>query len=164
MMDWRRAVARRLTRALFASVLAAYGAESAFADPTDSVDVSADDADYAAGRQAIDARRWAEAVHRLERAERRHPDNADLQNYLGYAYRHLGKLDAAFEHYGKALTLDPRHRGAHEYIGEAYLIAGDLRAAESHLAALQTLCLLPCEELDDLQKAIAAWRARQTSP
>jgi Flp pilus assembly protein TadD len=130
----------------------------AFADATDATDLSAVDVDYAAGRQAIDARKWSEAVQRLGRAAVRYPDNADLQNYLGYAYRHLGQYEPAFDHYKRALALDPRHRGAHEYIGEAYLLVGDLPNAEHHLAALRDICLLPCEELDDLQRAIAAYR------
>lgn len=35
---------------------------------------------------------------------------------------HSGQLDLAFKHYQRALQLDPRHLGAHEYIGEAYLM------------------------------------------
>src|SRR5437764_186569 len=69
---------------------------SASADATDDADVSTLDADYAAGKQAIDARNWKEAIARLDKAQLRNPDNADLQNYLGYAHRNLGQLDAAF--------------------------------------------------------------------
>ncbi len=32
----------------------------------------------------------------------------------------------------------------------------DLPSAEHHLAALHDICLLSCEELDDLEKAVAA--------
>ena len=81
--------------------------------------------------------------------------NADIQNYLGYSYRKSGKLDLAFTHYNQALALNPRHRGAHEYIGEAYLIKGDLKSAQKHLAALREICSLPCEELTDLEREIA---------
>jgi tetratricopeptide (TPR) repeat protein len=90
----------------------------------------------------------------------RDPENADLHNYLGFSYRHVGQLDAAFEHYRRALEINPRHRGAHEYVGEAYLIVGNLGKAEEHLAALRRICLLPCEELTDLERAIIAYRAR----
>jgi hypothetical protein len=34
----------------------------------------------------------------------------------------------------------------------------DLPKAEEHLAALQQICLVPCEEHADLAKAIAAYR------
>jgi len=91
----------------------------------------------------------------------RFPDDADLQNDLGYAYRNLGQFEPAFRHYKRALALDPRHRGAHEYIGEAYLLVDDLPGAERHLAALGEICLLPCEQQDDLRKAVAAYKARK---
>ena len=32
--------------------------------------------------------------------------------------------------------------------------------AEEHLAALQKICLIPCEEYEDLKKAIAEYRKR----
>jgi len=163
MIEPRREAARRLAGAVLAALALTLGAATApaRADPADTAEVSALDADYAAGRQAIETRNWTVAVQRLEQAERRYPDNADLHNYLGYAYRNLGRYDAALGHYRRAIALDPRHRGAHEYIGETYLIIGDLPAAERHLAALREICLLPCEELLDLQTAIAAWRAEK---
>src|SRR3972149_10628655 len=30
-------------------------------------------------------------------------------------------MDLAFKYYERALAINPRHRGAHEYVGEAYL-------------------------------------------
>ena len=131
----------------------------AHADPAETdPDLAAADQDYAAGRQAIAAKQWEEAVARLRKAEVRHPDHADLQNDLGYAHRNLRQFDAAFRHYKRAIELEPRHRGAHEYIGEAYLMVGDVPNAERHLAALRAICLLPCEELADLEKAFAKYR------
>jgi Flp pilus assembly protein TadD len=121
---------------------------------------AARDPDYAAGKQALERKDWAEAVKRFGQAALRDPDNADLQNYLGFSYRNLGQLDAAFKHYQRALELNPRHRGAHEYAGEAYLMVGDLAGAERHLAALRKICLLGCEELRDLERDIAAYRKR----
>jgi len=132
---------------------------SALADPAETdPDLAASDADYAAARKAIDGKHWEEAIARLRKAEVRHPDHADLQNYLGYAHRNLKQFDAAFRHYERAIELEPRHRGAHEYIGEAYLMVGDVPNAEKHLAALRAICLLPCEELTDLEKAFAKYR------
>ena len=77
---------------------------------------------------------------------------------LGYAYRNDGQMELAFKHYGRALQLNPRHRGAHEYLGEAYLIVSNLPKAQEHLSALQRICLLPCEEYDDLRKKIEIYR------
>lgn len=119
------------------------------------------DEDFAEGRRAIERKDWARAVPALRRALARHPEDAELHNALGYAHRNLRQMDLAFTHYRKAIALDPRHRGAHEYIGEAYLMVGDLAAAEKHVAALRTICLLPCEELADLEKAVAGYRAQR---
>ena len=118
------------------------------------------DPDYAAGKQAIEAKNWSAAIKSLSSAALRDSRNADIQNYLGYAYRHTGQFDLAFKHYARALQLNPRHRGAHEYVGEAYLMVNNLAKAEEHLAALQSICLLPCEEYEDLKKTIAEYRKR----
>jgi hypothetical protein len=61
------------------------------------------------------------------------------------------------QHYQQALTLDPRHRSAHEHLGEAYLAQGDLAKAKEHLASLEQICLIPCDEYDDLKRAIAEY-------
>jgi hypothetical protein len=60
-------------------------------------------------------------------------------------------------HYRQALSLNPRHRSAHEHLGEAHLVQGDLAKAERHLDALERICLIPCEEYDDLKRAIAEY-------
>ncbi len=128
---------------------------------SDSDPVAAADPDYAAGKRAIEAKNWNAAIGSFSAVALRAPDNADIQNYLGYAHRNSGKLDVALRHYQRALKLDPRHRGAHEYIGEAYLLVNDLPSAEKHLARLRSICLLQCEELADLEKAIAAYKSKR---
>ncbi len=114
--------------------------------------------DFARGRRAVDDRNWGAAIKSFHAAERRDSRNADIQNMLGYAYRNVGQLETAFKHYQRALQLDPRHRGAHEYIGEAYLMAGNPAKAEEHLAILRKICPRACEEHDDLRKKISAYR------
>ncbi len=131
------------------------------ADPVEENPGASDlDPDFAAGKKAIEAKEWTAAIKSLSSAALRDTRNADIQNYLGFAYRNAGDLDNAFRHYEKALTLSPRHRGAHEYVGEAYLMAGNLAKAEEHLAKLREICLVPCEEYDDLRKKVEAYRAR----
>ena len=112
--------------------------------------------DYQAGLDAIQVSDWDRAIANLNIAAVAEPTNADLQNWLGYAYRHTGKYDEAFEHYRSALQLDPKHRGAHEYIGETYLITGNKAKAREHLAVLERICGKACPEYVDLQKAIAS--------
>ena len=135
--------------------------QMAIADPVEE-EASAPklDPDYAAGKQAIEKEDWSAAIRLLSSAALRDTRNADIQNYLGYAYRHSGQLDLAFKHYDLALQINPRHRGAHEYIGVAYLTVNNLAKAEEHLAALQKICLIPCEEYEDLRKEIAQYRQR----
>ncbi|MGZ5063475.1 MAG: tetratricopeptide repeat protein [Usitatibacter sp.] len=150
-----------LARAGFLAAAIAVLPPVAAADPTEvDPDLATRDADYAAGKKAVESKDWAEAVRRFELAEKRNPDSADLHNYLGFSYRNMGKFDLAFKHYERAIEIEPRHRGAHEYIGEAYLMTGNLAGAQKHLAALKEICLLPCEELTDLERAIAKYRAR----
>ena len=116
--------------------------------------------DFAQGKRAVEARDWKAAIKWLTAADKRAGRNADIQNYLGFAYRNDGQLDISFKHYEQALKIDPRHRGAHEYIGEAYLLTRNLAKAEEHLAALKRACPAVCEEYDDLSKKIADYRAR----
>jgi tetratricopeptide (TPR) repeat protein len=142
-------------------IAAAAMAAAALAEPFESnPNLAATDADYAAGKQAMEKKNWSEAAKRFEVALKRNPDSADLQNYLGYTHRNLKQYDLAFKYYKRAIELEPRHRGAHEYIGEAYLLVNDLPNAEKHLAALRSICLLPCEELDDLERDVAAYKAK----
>ena len=149
-MKRRATLAAALATTLFAA------SSCALADPeeTDS-GAAARDPDYAAGKLAIERKDWKAAAEHLGKAALRDPGNADLQNYLGYSYRNQRRYDLAFDHYKRALKLDPRHKGAHEYIGETYLRVGDRQGAEKHLAELRKLCPLGCEQLFDLEKALA---------
>ena len=116
------------------------------------------DSDYAAGKQALEAKNWQGAVDAFSKSVAKDPGNANSQNYLAYSYRKSGNLDMAFKHYDEALRLDPKHRGAHEYIGEAYLMAGNLAKAEEHLRSLDRLCTLGCKEYSELKKAVAEYK------
>jgi tetratricopeptide (TPR) repeat protein len=117
------------------------------------------DPDFKAGKQALRAENWNGAIAAFELAALRDPTNADIQNYIGYAYRRQRQMGPAIGHYQKALMLNSRHRSAHEHLGEAYLVLGELANAQQLLEALENLCLLPCEEYDDLKRAIAAYKA-----
>ena len=89
------------------------------------------------------------------------PGNADAHNLLAYSYRKQATPDLpkAFEHYNTALKLNPTHKCAHEYIGEAYLMDKQPAKAEEHLALLKTICGgRTCAEYDDLSKAVEAYK------
>jgi len=116
------------------------------------------DPDFAAGLKALARSDWNGAISALAAAALRDARNADIQNYLGYAYHRLRRFDAALTHYRRALTLNPRQRSAHEHLGEAYLMLGNLAEAEEHLAALERICLVPCEQHDSLRRAVERYR------
>ena len=151
----------------FASILLLAGALAVFSpsdvlaagSSTSSNDAAsqADRRNLERGKQAIEAQDWERAANFLERAADSDPRNADVFNLLAYSYRHLDRLDEAFANYGRALDLDPRHLGAHEYIGEAYLLIGDLAKAEEHLATLTEICA-SCEETEELAEAIEQFK------
>ncbi len=113
-----------------------------------------------AARTAIEKLDWRSALYETSRVVETEPANADAHNLLAYTYRRQDKPDLpkAFEHYKIALKLNPQHRGAHEYIGEAYLM--DRKPAEAlwHLGELEKICgNRSCGEYQDLAKAIAAF-------
>ena len=113
-------------------------------------------------RTDILAGNWAAAKEGLLEAAREAPADADVHNLLGFVYRKqaVRDLPRAFEHYGMALRFDPRHRGAHEYIGEAYLMDHQPAKARHHLQALEHICgNRECEEYRDLAAAIASYES-----
>ena len=112
------------------------------------------DPDYTAAVRAIKLDKFAEAIPLLQRVVSRDASNADAFNWLGYATRRNGNPAASLPFYEKALAIDPKHRGAHEYIGEAYLMLGNVDKAKEHLARLNSLCFMPCSEYSDLKKAV----------
>ncbi len=146
-------VASMLAACLFSAAVAA----APSSEPPQSAPANPD---YARAAELIEAEKFAEALPLLKKAETAEPDNADVHNYLGYALRKLEQYDAALKHYRIALRLEPRHRGANEYLGELYLVLGDLAKAEERLAVLDKACLFGCEEYTELKDAIAAYKAK----
>jgi tetratricopeptide (TPR) repeat protein len=108
---------------------------------------------------------WKAAAAALEAGLRKDPDNADYHNLLAYSIRKGPNPDmsAVFKHYNEALRIDPKHKQAHEYLGEAYLMVGNLPKAKEHLAQLDKLCFFGCSEYSDLKKAIATYEAKRAS-
>src|SRR5204863_9365540 len=108
--------------------------------------INAARAEYLRARKAIDQMDWRTAIDALQHAARLDPNDAEFQNLLGFSYRNLGDMDAAFRHYFRALELNPRHRGAHEYLGRAYLMVDKPEKALEHLQILERDCPETCRE------------------
>jgi len=116
--------------------------------------------DFEAGKKAIDQSDWAGAISSFGKVIAFDPKNADAFNYLGYANRQLGDYQKAFGYYNSALRLNPNHKGANEYIGEAYLKQGDLANAEKHLSKLDDICTFGCAEYSLLKRAVADYKQK----
>lgn len=120
------------------------------------------DPDFATGKKALATGNWNGAITALKLAALRDPSNADIQNYIGYAYRRLREWGPAMQHFQRALTFNRRNRSAHEHLGELYLALDEPVKAEEHLTALEDICLIPCEEFRDLKRAIEAYQGPAT--
>ncbi|WP_295951822.1 tetratricopeptide repeat protein [Rhodoferax sp.] len=140
-----------------ACLLACSAAQAKDTTPTPSVNERLQSA-----QKAIQAKDWRRAQTELNAALRDEPRNADIHNLLGYTARKSSPphLPEAFAHYKTALEINPQHRGAHEYLGEAYLMDKQPAEAQKQLAALEKICgNQSCEEYADLAKAIADYKA-----
>jgi hypothetical protein len=105
---------------------------------------------------------WAGAQSILKEGLAKSPNNAEYHNMYAYNLRKGPQPDMSlvFKHYNEAPRIDPRHKGANEYLGEAYLMVNNLPKAKEQLAALDRLCLLSCREYSELKKSIAAYEAK----
>jgi len=129
------------------------------AETEDAPAANAANRDYAAGKQAVDRKDWASAVASFRKVVAAEPNNADGYNMLGFSLRWMGKMDEAFVAYDRALKLNPKHKGALEYSGIAYLKAGQPAKAKEQLAKLETIGGKNSEEYRDLDKAISEYNA-----
>lgn len=130
------------------------------ADTESSPGKAAASADYAAGKQAVEQKLWLQAAESFRRATLQDPKNADAWNMLGYSSRWAGNYPDAFNAYGRALALEPFHRGANSYLGVAYVKTNDLVKARAQLAKVESICgNKDCDEYKLLDKAIAEYKA-----
>ena len=111
---------------------------------------------------AADKQDWKAASAVMREAVEASPANPDYHNLYAYSLRKSGssQMDLVFKHYNEALRIDPKHKGAHEYIGEAYLMVGNVEKAKEHLGALNKLCFFGCSEFTDLKRAISQYEAK----
>lgn len=144
---------------LMACLLCASSAAFAAGGSEGSEEKASADPVIATAQAAIARKDWPAAQAGLKQALAGAPKNADYHNLYAYSLRKGPNPDmaAVFSHYADALRIDPKHRGAHEYVGEAYLMTGNLPKAKEHLAALDRLCTFGCEEYTDLKKAVAQY-------
>lgn len=112
-------------------------------------------------QKLIEAQRYQAAIDKLQSALAEKPNDADLLNLLAFSQRKLERFDEALVNYRKALEIEPEHRGANEYLGELYLQLGQPEMAEERLKVLDGACFFGCDEYDELENAIEAYRAEK---
>ena len=126
----------------------------ASATPTPSVAAKNLTAELTNIRSLISAKNFASAMTALQAADKTFPNNADINNLLGYSARNLKQYKPAATYYAKALKIDPKHLGALEYQGELFMLTKKTSEAKKNLAKLKSLCGVSCAEYLDLKKAI----------
>ena len=142
--------------ATFALTATAHAAGGGGADSTPSKPL---DPDYARAKSMIEAKNYAGALPLLQQVVAKDAKNADAYNLLGFATRKSGDANGSLQYYNQALAIDPKHIGAHEYVGEAYLMLDRPKEAEQHLARLDSLCVFGCVEYRTLKAALANYKA-----
>ena len=148
-----------LSAFLLGATLAAPGALA-----VDNV-TSRDAPDLNSVRAKIKAKDFKAAIVELTPMLETH-QHADVYNLMGFSQRKSGDPKQAYTFYRKALDFDPEHKGALEYLGELYVETGQVDKARENVVLLKKLCPGGCEELADLEQAIASAspRANATSP
>jgi Flp pilus assembly protein TadD len=126
----------------------------ASATPTPSVAAKNLSTELTKIRSLIEAKNFSAALSALQAADKTFPNNADINNLLGYSARNLKQYKPAATYYAKALKIDPKHLGALEYQGELFMLTKKTSEAKKNLAKLKSLCGVNCGEYIDLKKAI----------
>ena len=119
---------------------------------------------FAQAKAMVDQKNYAGAIPLLQQVVQRNPRNADAYNLLGYSTRASGNPNGSLQYYQQALAVDPKHLGAHEYLGEAYLMLDRPADADQMLARLDSLCVFGCTEYRMLKAAIAGYKQGKKPP
>jgi tetratricopeptide (TPR) repeat protein len=122
--------------------------------PTSTKSAQNVDTELTKSRSLIASKKYKEALTELKKVNKSYPNNADVNNLLGFASRKLGQYKQAGTYYTKALKIKPNHLGALEYQGELFVLTKDITKAKANLAKLKTACGTSCAEYLDLKKSI----------
>tara|TARA_B100001146_G_C15991194_1_gene352655 strand:+ start:159 stop:644 length:486 start_codon:yes stop_codon:yes gene_type:complete len=95
--------------------------------------------------------RFNKALEHLIIANDKNPDQPDILNYLGFAFRKTGDFLMAEVYYSQGLEIDPNHIGINEYLGELYIETNRIDLAKQRLEILKDCS---CEEYGELKELI----------
>jgi Flp pilus assembly protein TadD len=89
--------------------------------------------ELAAGKSDSAKKKFGKALKRFKEATDYDPSYFEAWNMVGFCSRKSGDLKGSFAAYMKCLEIEPEYAQAHEYLGEAYLMTGDLAKAKEQL-------------------------------
>lgn len=101
----------------------------------------------------IKKEKYTDAITEFEKilTNTNYANDPDVLNHYAFSLRKTQNLIKAEEYYKKALSIDPGHRGALEYIGELYVDTNRLDLANATLKKLENC---KCEEYAELKSYI----------
>ena len=119
---------------------------------------------YELAEKHIDNQSYDKSLKLLKKLTKREDlgtKRADIYNLLGFSYRKLENpdLDKSFAAYMMAIELDPLHLGAHEYLGELYLMRDQKDKALIILEKLDQLAGSNTDEYMELRIAIDEYQS-----
>ncbi len=89
--------------------------------------------EVAAGKADSAKKKFGKALKKFQEAADTDPTYFEAWNMVGFCSRKSGDLKRSFAAYQKCLLIEPEYAQAHEYLGEAYLMSGDLAKAKEQL-------------------------------
>lgn len=102
----------------------------------------------------LDDQQYESAILDLQAMVAKDADNADAYTLLGFSHRKIKQYEAAEKYYLRALTLNPKHKGAMEYLGELYVETDRMDNANDMLVRLDEACFFGCKEYTKLKTFI----------
>ena len=103
------------------------------------------------GKMEKAKKRFDKALEYLIIANDKNPNQPDILNYLGFAFRKTGDFIMAEVYYSQGLEIDPNHIGINEYLGELYIETNRIDLAKQRLEILKDCS---CEEYGELKELI----------
>ena len=94
---------------------------------------------------------YSQAFKKFEKAYSKDNKNPDVLNYLGFTSRKSGNFTEAENYYLMGLSLNTKHNGINEYLGELYVQTNRIDKANERLEVLKTC---NCKEYQELELII----------
>ena len=94
---------------------------------------------------------YEKAQKLLIKSNDKNPNNANILNYLGFTTRKLGDFVEGEKYYLQGLSIEPKHVGINEYLGELYVVTNKIDLAKERLEVLKSC---NCDEYKDLKEII----------